>query len=481
VCGDKNPLLEIITVNLSPIYPGEPATIEFSALPKIDIPENGIQSILEVYALGFKLAHADFDFCEELGELKCPLPAQKEFETSLSYTIPNEAPSGIEISTKIKVMNTITNVELSCVEVKLKIQARLDEQLDATFPVLSSSMVEFINGISTTWTAHMSPRFSHYTILDAKRFVGGTIMKGQSNYFSLPLKKYEAVPYISNEYSAQVSRSMIENEVPEKFDVRENWPACASVIGRVRDQSDCGSCWAFSSTESFNDRHCIASISENSGSDLTIFSPEDTLSCCKGLFCGMSMGCNGGQPSAAWHWFVKRGVVSGLDYSELNKGMSCKPYEFQPCAHHVDPATSNYPECPSSIYPTPSCINDCTDQDYDVVFDDDLRKASKAYSLRNIEAIQKDIMLYGSVSAAFSVYEDFMSYKGGVYQHVTGSYLGGHAVKIIGWGVDEVSGVEYWLVMNSWNESWGEKGLFRILKGKNHCGIESQIVAGVTA
>ena len=58
-----------------------------------------------------------------------------------------------------------------------------------------------------------------------------------------------------------------------------------------------------------------------------------------------------------------------------------------------------------------------------------------------------------------------------------GGIPGGHAVKIIGWGVEE--GVDYWLVANSWNEDWGDKGLFKIKRGNNECGIESRISAGL--
>ena len=83
----------------------------------------------------------------------------------------------------------------------------------------------------------------------------------------------------------------------------------------------------------------------------------------------------------------------------------------------------------------------------------------------------------GSIEVAFSVYEDFCEYKGGIYQHVTGSYLGGHAVKMIGWGVED--GVKYWIVANSWNEYWGEKGCFRIIRGEDECGIESECVTGL--
>lgn len=44
----------------------------------------------------------------------------------------------------------------------------------------------------------------------------------------------------------------------------------------------------------------------------------------------------------------------------------------------------------------------------------------------------------------------------GVYQHVTGEVLGGHAIKILGWG--EENGTPYWLAANSWNGDWGDKG-----------------------
>jgi len=90
--------------------------------------------------------------------------------------------------------------------------------------------------------------------------------------------------------------------------------------------------------------------------------------------------------------------------------------------------------------------------------------------------IQTEIMTYGPVEASFNVYQDFESYVSGVYVHKTGSYVGGHAVKIIGWGVD--SGTAYWTVANSWNADWGEQGFFRIIRGVNECGIEASIVAG---
>lgn len=49
--------------------------------------------------------------------------------------------------------------------------------------------------------------------------------------------------------AAAEERRLMREEIPVNFDARTAFPECASVIGRVRDQSDCGSCWAFASTE----------------------------------------------------------------------------------------------------------------------------------------------------------------------------------------------------------------------------------------
>jgi len=88
-----------------------------------------------------------------------------------------------------------------------------------------------------------------------------------------------------------------------------------------------------------------------------------------------------------------------------------------------------------------------------------------------------EIFKNGPVETAFTVYEDFLTYKSGVYQHVTGAALGGHAVKFMGWGV--LNGVKYWNVANSWNPTWGDQGYFKILRGVDECGIEDEVNAGI--
>lgn len=328
-------------------------------------------------------------------------------------------------------------------------------EADHHTPAINPAMVDEINNMKTTWRAEISPRFANATVAHIKNMLG-TVMPGEQGYFELPER---------TDYQAGLA-------IPESFDVRTAWPQCSAITGRVRDQSDCGSCWAFGSTEAFNDRRCIAT-----GDAKTILSPADTLACCSGAACEFSMGCNGGQPAGAWKWFTKTGVSTGGDYADINAGSTCKPYPFQSCAHHVTPPPGMVGCDTLSEFKTPKCTATCSETKYGVEYSKDKYYAKTSYSVKGVANMQQELMTKGTLSVAMTVYEDFEAYAGGVYKHVTGKNLGGHAIKMIGWGVDE-NGTPYWTCMNSWNDSWGEKGTFRILRGSNECGIEGSVVAG---
>merc|ERR1712228_463252 len=110
----------------------------------------------------------------------------------------------------------------------------------------------------------------------------------------------------------------------------------------------------------------------------------------------------------------------------------------------------------------PRCTKKCTG-DKSLKYETDKHKASaRGYELGSVKAIKADIYAHGPVTGAFTVYEDFLAYKSGVYQHKTGRALGGHAIKVIGWGTED--NLDYWLVMNSWNTDWGDQGLFKIVQ-----------------
>ena len=103
-----------------------------------------------------------------------------------------------------------------------------------------------------------------------------------------------------------------------------------------------------------------------------------------------------------------------------------------------------------------------------------MAKVTSWQSLTNNAAEMKQyISTYGAITACFFVYQDFFSYGGGVYHHVTGSLAGGHCVSLIGF--DDNQGC--WIGKNSWGTGWGESGFFRIAYGQ--CGIESWHVCGI--
>lgn len=250
--------------------------------------------------------------------------------------------------------------------------------------------------------------------------------------------------------------------IPSSFDARAQWPNCPT-IKEIRDQGSCGSCWAFGAVEAISDRICIHS----DGNVNAHISAEDLLSCC-GFMCGM--GCNGGMPDSAWQYWVDSGLVTGGNW---NSNEGCQPYQIEACEHHVN---GSRPPC-SGEGKTPKCEKKCIDG-YPKTYQEDKYHGKTSYGVsKKVEQIQTELLTNGPTEVAFTVYEDFLSYKSGVYKHVTGSPLGGHAVKMIGWGIENSQ--PYWLLANSWNTDWGDNGFFKILRGSDECGIESEVVAGL--
>jgi len=308
--------------------------------------------------------------------------------------------------------------------------------------VLSQTFIEEINSANSTWRAgaNFHPSTSH-------------------NY----LRTLMGVHPKAHLYLPPTKPTLLGGEaIPATFDPREKWPECPT-IREVRDQGGCGSCWAFGAVTAMSDRICIHSKGETN----VEVSSENLLSCC--YSCGF--GCNGGFPGAAWSYWQRKGLVSGGLYGS---GQGCQPYEIEPCEHHVNGTRGPCKEGGT----TPKCHRSCENPDYKVNYNKDKTFGASSYSVkRDVAQIQMELMTNGPAEAAFTVFEDFPNYKSGVYQHVAGKPLGGHAIRLLGWG--EEAGTPYWLVANSWNYDWGDKGTFKILRGQDHCGIESGVVAGL--
>merc|ERR1712232_777888 len=102
---------------------------------------------------------------------------------------------------------------------------------------------------------------------------------------------------------------------------------------------------------------------------------------------------------------------------------------------------------------------------------DKYRFKGGSHSASGEQEIAQAIMAGGPVETAFTCYDEFENYVSGIYHVVKKKGPGGHAVKIVGWGVE--NGVKYWKVANSWNPHWAEKGYFRIREGEG--GIDDMV------
>jgi len=258
-------------------------------------------------------------------------------------------------------------------------------------------------------------------------------------------------------------------QIPDSFDSATNWPQCAKTIGDIRDQSNCGCCWAFAAAEAASDRMCIAS-------NATLEVPLSAEDVC---FCASDDGCGGGDINTPWDHVQKVGAVSGGQYhgtGPFGKGM-CADFSLPHCHHHGPQKDDPYPAegapgCPSQT--SPQCPSKCdaeAEAPHDDFASDKYNFDGEVQSASGVTEIKQMIMAGGPVETAFTVYGDFENYDSGIYHHVTGGFSGGHAVKIVGWGVE--NDVKYWKVANSWNPHWGEKGYFRIREGEG--GIDDMV------
>ena len=277
----------------------------------------------------------------------------------------------------------------------------LSVPLSDDLPVVSESMVSHINSHSQ-WKASLS-WVGDMTVSQAKNRLLGSLPEYVSR---LPI----------------ADSSDLYQILPSAFDSRDNWPGCISPI---RDQGNCGSCWAFAATGVLADRFCIQQNVH------VLLSPQWLVSCDY-----TTHGCNGGNMTNVWGYMEKVGVPED----------SCDPY------------TSG------SNNENGVCDAECS------VF----YTAQTAYLYAGPSAMQSALKQGGPIHTHFRVYQDFMSYSSGIYTYTTGEFLGWHAVRVVGWGYH--NDTNFWIVANSWSKEWGMDGFFWIAFGE--CEFDTGAVTG---
>lgn len=188
----------------------------------------------------------------------------------------------------------------------------------------------------------------------------------------------------------------------------------ANWVSPILNQANCGSCVAFATIGVLESQ---VNISSGLPTSHVRLSPQNLFS------------CGGGSCDFGW---MPQGAASYLQSTGV-PDEACMPYTAGATGQDV------------------ACSASCTDTAQRSLKIQSFSMPTR--SLRNIESV-KAALQRGPVVTTLSVYADFMNYSSGVYKHVTGDMLGGHAISIVGYDDSK----QAWIVRNSWGEDWGEKG-----------------------
>eukprot|EP00347_Sterkiella_histriomuscorum_P016046 403354695 len=215
----------------------------------------------------------------------------------------------------------------------------------------------------------------------------------------------------------------VAKQMPSSYDVRTVYPMCEN---RIKDQAQCGSCWAFATTNVLEYRYCMAT----KGKKYPELSPQNLISC----FNSASWGCDGGYIDQTFLYLEMMGVNTE----------QCMPYKS---------GDGNMTACPSK----------CANGENLYMNKYYCRPGSTQY-MRGEQQFKNYLFNKGPMVAVFDVFEDFINYGGGIYNKVSGDKLGKHAVKLLGYGVE--NSTNYYIGVNQWGKDWGEDGYFRIKAGE---------------
>ncbi|KAM4795299.1 dipeptidyl peptidase 1 [Rhinophrynus dorsalis] len=277
--------------------------------------------------------------------------------------------------------------------------------------------VERINKIQKSWTATVYPEYEGMSVEDLIRRAGG---------------RNSRIPRMPK--PAPLPTDMKYQGLPDAWDWRNI--GGANFVSPVRNQGSCGSCYSFATMGMLESRIRVLTKLRQT----PILSPQQVVSCSN-----YSQGCDGGFPYLiAGKYAQDFGIVE----------------------------ESNFPY---TARDSPCSLKD----DYYRYYTSEYHYVGGFYGGCNEAYMKLELIVGGPLAVAFEVYDDFMHYRGGIYHH-TGLQdkfnpfqLTNHAVLLVGYGTDSATGEKYWVVKNSWGESWGEKGYFRIRRGTNECAIES--------
>jgi len=264
----------------------------------------------------------------------------------------------------------------------------------------NSRFVNQQNKAGNTWTVALN-KFAAMTPAEYKGLLGLKDTNEKGNYVPSD-KKFDS---------------------PDALDWRDS-----GVVNPVKDQAQCGSCWAFSAIQAMESAWAI------NHKTLYSLSEQNLVDCC-------CSGCDGGVPSTAYN-YVKKHQNGFFQYEDKY------PYHATVGSCHFDAAEAS-----------------------------DAQIEKHITSLIFSETHLKDhVAQYGPASICIDAsHASFQMYNSGIYDDSKCSSLFlDHAVGCVGYGAE--NDIDYWIVRNSWGQDWGEAGYIRIRRNHhNRCGVSSKV------
>merc|ERR1719420_1600494 len=212
----------------------------------------------------------------------------------------------------------------------------------------------------------------------------------------------------------------------EELAATVDWTTKGAVTP-VKNQGQCGSCWAFSTTGGLEGAWEIAS------GNLVSMSEQQFVDCDKS-----SMGCNGGNMGSAFQWAEKQNVLTEQSYPYTARDGTCK-----------SSGTTAIPKGGVTGY----------------------KSVGSLFSKATVASLESAIDLNPVSIAIEADQASFQHYTGGILSSGCGTNLD-HGVLAVGYNTAE----GYWLVKNSWGASWGDNGYIKLSQTGNVCGILNQPV-----
>jgi len=314
-------------------------------------------------------------------------------------------------------------------------------------PVVDAPMLRQFQGYMVEFNKSYSPQeiplrlqalAANLLKIEQLNTIEGSEVYGLTKFSDLSAAEFKA-RYLT--YQPAVHSDVPVMDIPATLNVSGSidWRTKNKVTA-VKDQGNCGSCWAFSATEEIETAWLMA------GNPQTILSPQQITSCDK-----IDEGCNGGDTATAYKYVQKAGGMvteSQYQYTSGKSGTTgkCKAAKVKK-AKAVSIKGFSY-----ATTPKPS-------------MEAGKWKAGEAKMATGMSTL-------GPISICVDA-ETWQNYKKGIVTKTCKQELD-HCVQAVGYNLGGAGSKKYWIVRNSWNTDWGEDGYIRVGYGGNYCGISNE-------